>query len=153
MPLSKKYLLSNIPLSKIKQNKSNLGGAGGVWISRFPYLVLQVSAPFLSGSCLGVLFLLQKIAQCPKFTSHFSRLLPSLAPAPVHLPPPITPGFPRPVPLHNLVNVSLVNYSAQWKCMDGSQIEADLDKITFTVKPVHGRFHVTDITLILQSIF
>ena len=96
-------------MSSLDAELASKGMVGrGVWISRFPYLVLPVPAPFLSGSRLCVLLLLQNIVQCCEI--HFLFLpthrraplgipFPALSsPASRTLPAPITPRFPHPCP-------------------------------------------------------
>ena len=105
-----KICTSGIDISTATKKVGGGVGGGGdregrVWISRFPYLLLPVPAPFRSGFRRGVLFLLRNIAKFISYSSRVpppwvSRLPPSLLPLPVHFLPPLLPGSHPPVPLH-----------------------------------------------------
>ena len=105
------------------------GGGQGVSISRFPYLVLLVPAPFLSGSCLCVLYLLQNIVQCciihflfPPIHAPLGIPSPALSsPTSRTLPVPITPRFPRPCPPPLICGPPTLNIIPQhWFCFVNS---------------------------------
>ena len=91
------------------------GGDRGVRISRFLNLVLPVAAPFLRGSHICVLFLLQNIAQCceihflflPTSTSLGSPSPTLSSPTSHTLPTPITPGCLPPCPLNRITILPL----------------------------------------------
>lgn len=75
---------------------------GGICSFRFPHLFLPVPAPFLSGSRIFVLFIMQNIAKCCEIFLNFSWWPPpweSRFPSSLlSLPAPYSPGFPPSCP-------------------------------------------------------